>query len=351
MFTSILSLGSGLRAHLLRLFSLTASNPISTPTTLRGEAKCRFRLDTDSSDTFTLLDGRKLGYAQYGSLTGRPILYLHGLPGSRLEAATYHDLGLELGARIVATDRPGIGWSSPHPGQTLLDLPKDLEELAKHLALSDYAIMGVSGGGPHALACAASMSEQLKCVSIICGLGPPDIGMSGAGWESWLGFTIGWRYSPAILLRWFFNRHLLAGRLDLTDERRLKILQSPSTLSTITNEKDRELFKDEDLMRLWLRSNRESQAQGFDGVYKDGRLMCSIWNFGIEDIRPNLPVRLWYGKHDTSVPPNHGVQIAARLGGGERVHLRVEDDTHASISIYRKREQLEEILRIVERSS
>jgi hypothetical protein len=139
-----MSLISDLRAYLLRVFAsfTTANNPVSPQAVLTGEPpKSRFRLDNDSSDTLTLPDGRKLGYAQYGLLTGRPILYLHGLPGSRLEAASYDELGLKLGARIIAADRPGIGWSSPHPGRTLLDYPKDLEHLAKHLELDDYSVL------------------------------------------------------------------------------------------------------------------------------------------------------------------------------------------------------------------
>jgi len=133
-----------LRAYLLQVFAsfTTANNPVSPQAVLTSEPpKSRFRLDNDSSDTLTLPDGRKLGYAQYGSLTGQPILYLHGLPGSHLEAAGYDELGLKLSARIIAADRPGIGWSSPHPGRILLDYPKDLEHLAKHLELDDYGVL------------------------------------------------------------------------------------------------------------------------------------------------------------------------------------------------------------------
>ncbi|CAO2656608.1 Nn.00g054110.m01.CDS01 [Neocucurbitaria sp. VM-36] len=305
--------------------------------------KCRFRLDNDSSDTITLPDGRKLGYAQYGSLTGKAILYLHGLPGSRIEAATYHDMGLKLGARIIATDRPGIGWSSPHPGRKLLDFPKDLECLAKHLELDDYSVMGVSGGGPYALACAAALPhDKLKCVSLVCGLGPPDIGMKGANWWHWIGFTFGWRYGPAFLLRWGLQRDP-TGRIDLGDEQRLQLFLSPSRLRAMTNKKDLEVMTDEDFLRLILRSTRESYAQGFEGVCQDGKVMCMDFGFRLEDIRKDLPVQLWYGAQDTFVPPNHGVQISARLGG--RADLRVEDETHASISTNLKKDVLEDIIK------
>lgn len=89
----------------------------------------------------TLPDGRKLGYAQYGSPTGKAILFLHGMPGSRLECAYFHDLGKELGARIIGVDRPGMGWSTPQPGRKLLDFPKDVERLTEHLGIESYSVM------------------------------------------------------------------------------------------------------------------------------------------------------------------------------------------------------------------
>ena len=139
-----MSLISDSRAYLRRVYAgvTTGHKPVSPQVAPTDETpESQFRLDNDSSDTLVLPDGRKLGYAQYGSLTGRPILYLHGIPGSRVEAACLDELGLELGARIIAADRPGIGWSSPHPGRRLLDHPKDLEHLAKHLGLDDYSIL------------------------------------------------------------------------------------------------------------------------------------------------------------------------------------------------------------------
>jgi hypothetical protein len=185
--------------------------------------------------------------------------------------------------------------------------------------------------------------EKLKCVSIVCGLGPPDIGMSGARFLNWVGFTFGFRYSPPIFLRWFWQREP-AGRLDLTDEKRLELLLQRELKSKATgHEKDVEIMKDKDMLRLSLRNSRESFAQGFDWAGQEGKLISMDFGFRIEDIRPDLPVQLWYGKHDTFVPLNHGVQIAARLG--DRAHLRVEDETHLSITMNLKRQFLEDLVR------
>lgn len=142
---------------------------------------CRYRLDTDSSATVILPDGRTLGYAQYGLLTGPAIFYLHGLPGSRLEGALFDAPAITPRARIISVDRPGYGLSSPQPDRTILDHAKDIDDLSKHLKLDSYAVLCISGGGPYGLACAATLpADRLKAVLIICGLGPPEFGTKGS---------------------------------------------------------------------------------------------------------------------------------------------------------------------------
>ena len=94
-----------------------------------------------TSTTLTLPDGRKLGYAQYVSPTGRTVFYLHGLPGSRIEAAAFVPMAMKLGARIIAVDRPGYGLSSPQPGRTILDHAKDIERLAESVGVDSYGVL------------------------------------------------------------------------------------------------------------------------------------------------------------------------------------------------------------------
>lgn len=134
---------SDLKAYLLGLFSSSAAEDSArTPAPPTNETPTsHVSPDNDHSDTLLLPDGRKLGYAEYGSPTGRAVLFVHGHPGSRVEAAHLHDLGVQLEARIIAPDRPGVGWSSPQPDRTLLDYPKDLEHLADHLKLERYGVL------------------------------------------------------------------------------------------------------------------------------------------------------------------------------------------------------------------
>lgn len=310
--------------------------------------QCHYLLDSSTSHTLTLPSGRHLGWAEYGAPNGTPILYYHGLPGSRLEASRYHTLALSLSARIISIDRPGIGLSSPCPGRTVLSWADDVAHLVQHLGLESYAVMGVSGGGPYALSCAAAAglpSSGLKCVMVICGLGPPDMSMWAADWMHFLSFPYGWRYAPAFAIEWFFRRDAF-GRMELSDEERERRMLDPKMLAKVKNEKDRRIMGDVDLLRLGLKASREANRQGFAGMAMDGRVICSEWGFKVEDIRRDLPVLLWYGGEDKFIPPNHGRGIAERLGGKEgKVVLEMkEEDTHYSISQDWQREQLEAIL-------
>jgi pimeloyl-ACP methyl ester carboxylesterase len=143
---------------------------------------------------------------------------------------------------------------------------------------------------------------------------------------------------------WWFLQTWPGARIDLSDSQRLELLQQEIKKSKSTyHPKDSVFFDDEDTLRLSLRSQRESFAQGCNAVLLDGKLMSSDFGFRVEDIRPDLPVQLWYGKHDNFVPLRHGEQIAARLGG--RAQLRVEDETHASIPINFREEILRDLLR------
>lgn len=153
------------------------SAPDTTSRPMDESSPNHYRLDTKGSASLTLPNGRTLSYAQYGLLTGPAVFYVHGLPGSRLEGALFDAPAITPLARIIAVDRPGYGLSSPQPNRTILDHTKDIDYLAKHLNLDSYAVLGISGGGPYALACAAALpADKLKAVCLICGLGPPELG-------------------------------------------------------------------------------------------------------------------------------------------------------------------------------
>ncbi|KXT04770.1 hypothetical protein AC578_9743 [Pseudocercospora eumusae] len=295
------------------LTSIAASNPPADQLILDRSKPCLYRIDTETSATITLRDGRKLGYAEYGSPHGRVIFCLHGLPGARTEAAMWDQIAVDVGARLISVDRPGIGWSSPQPGRRLLDHAKDIEQLAEHLRLDEYAVMGSSAGGPYALGCAYALpADRLKAVALVVGLGSPEM----HGWKNYLGWCA-CKYVPS-LPKWFFSRDA-AARLDLSDEERYSIISRAP-----------EARKTPEILRLFVqRTSREIFAQGAQGLVDDAKTLGEDWGFRVEDIRKDLPVQLWYGKRDLVAPVAHGELYAARLGGNAT--LRVEDENHGSM--------------------
>lgn len=318
-----------------------ANPPISS----YGPTNSDWPLDTTSSATLALSDGRQLGYAEYGNPTGQPIVYLHGWPSSRIEGAALHQTASKVGARIVAVDRPGFGWSSPHRERTILTHAEDVKALTDHLELQRYGVLGISGGGPYALACARSLpSDRLRAVSIVCGLGSPDMGYAGMNWGHWAGWTFAGRWFPG-LLRWWFSRQTEA-RLDLGENERFRRFATAFDKQKATmNPKDWVLFGDKDWRWMRLRVAAETYRQGMAGFSQDFKLLNSDFGFKIEDIRKDLPVQVWHGKLDNFVPPHHGENVAARIG--ENAILRISDDTHASISTTHKEEYLTELVKAI----
>ena len=119
-------------------------------------------------------DKRRLAYAEYGEPDGAPVLLFHGLPGSRLSWGLIPGSPFPPGLRIIAPDRPGYGRSDPKPGRTVLDWADDVAELADVLEIEKFAVLGVSGGGPGALACAWKMPERLTSVGVVSSPAPTN---------------------------------------------------------------------------------------------------------------------------------------------------------------------------------
>src|SRR6476661_2822678 len=121
-----------------------------------------------------LPDGRALGFAEWGDPAGRPVFLFHGTPGSRLSRHPDESQARAQGVRLITVDRPGYGLSDPLPRRRLLDWPADVAALAAALRLERFALVGVSGGGPHALACAYACPDRVTAVALIGGAGPMD---------------------------------------------------------------------------------------------------------------------------------------------------------------------------------
>jgi pimeloyl-ACP methyl ester carboxylesterase len=254
--------------------------------------------------TITLQDGRTLAYTEHGDLSGQPVFFIHGNPGSRLMRHPDESIGESLGLRIIAPDRPGYGMSDFLPKRTLLDFPDDIAQLADSLEIADFAMMGVSAGGPCVAATACKLPERVKAAAIVSGASPVDRegafeGMNDAFRTA---FELSAKY-PEWLLRYLTGRQMAATLAD--PEKALAVTnarRSPADIALLDDPAIRE-----QVVGYW----RESARQGVKGIVREARILTSPWGFRLEDIQPR--VHLWYWADDTAVPPQMGEYLAAHI--------------------------------------
>ncbi len=257
-----------------------------------------------SPDEYLILlkDGRKLAYAQYGDPAGLPVFYFHGFPASRLEGSLHAAVALSAGVRLIAPDRPGFGFSDFAPKRTILDWAEDVQQLADHLGLSKFAILGVSGGGPYALACSLRLAHLTSATALVAPLGPVAEGKGGADMNPFarLSFSLA-RKHPKVY-------RLLYGALLVPFLKRrpsiiLSLLQPTAA--------DKPVVDRPQIREMMKRSIREAFRPGAQGVLHELYLFARPWGFTLQEI--NVQIYLWQGGEDATVPPSMGKFIAEQL--------------------------------------
>jgi len=119
-----------------------------------------------------LASGRHVGYAEFGDPDGLPVIALHGTPGSRFMFALTDAGARARGLRLIAPERPGYGLSDAHHVDTLAETAGDVKAIADALGLERFALVGVSGGEPHAVAAAALLKDRVLQLALIGPVGP-----------------------------------------------------------------------------------------------------------------------------------------------------------------------------------
>lgn len=274
-----------------------------------------------------LADGRLLSYAEYGRPDGLPLVYCHGFPGSRLEAELAAPLTERLGVRLIAPDRPGFGLSSPLPGRRFGDWPADLAQLLAALQIDRFSLLGVSGGAPYALA-AATLLPRVARVGLVCGLGPLDAdslrSMSPLGR---CGLRVA-RHAPWLARGGY---QLLAQSICRHSARFL------GWMTAGVPQVDRKVLARPEVREAILNSFRESVRQGGAAGAEELLLYARPWEILPSDCQ--VPVQLWHGELDTTVPVAFGRRLAADLPHCQAHFL--PDEGHYSLPLG----QLEPILR------
>ncbi|MGD2073646.1 MAG: alpha/beta hydrolase [Gammaproteobacteria bacterium] len=265
---------------------------------------------------------------------GRPVLYFHGLPGSRREALLVDPPARKAGARLIAAERPGYGRSTFQPRRRLNDWPCDIEQLADALKLERFAVLGVSGGGPYALACARALPDRVTSAGVVCGLGPlTDRALRGS--MRWLPRTALYLAEKAPLLLDAVYGQPLTWLTRAGSSLPLRLL------AYRLGEPDRSVMLRPDTLAALMQSLREAFRQGPGGAREDARILGGQWGFRLHDIRTR--VHLWHGDADIIVPPLHARYLDASLPRSQLA--LVAGEGHFSLPIKHRLEILEIILR------
>jgi pimeloyl-ACP methyl ester carboxylesterase len=250
-----------------------------------------------------LADGRTLACLELGDPAGPPVLYFHGYPGSRLEARVAAAAAARLGLRLLAVDRPGFGQSTFQAGRSISGWATDVGVLADQLALGRFSVVGVSGGAPYALACAARLPDRLTRVALVCPLGPLDVAGGRAGMLAQDRLMLALAAHAAPLARGVV--HLLTRWMGRGPDRYLEFMLAGMVSP------DRDLFADPGYRALMMDSTAEALRQGGRGAAWELTLIARPWDFRLQDVR--MPISLWQGMADQILPAPMARRLAAAL--------------------------------------
>ncbi|MBI5103693.1 MAG: alpha/beta hydrolase, partial [Solirubrobacterales bacterium] len=237
-------------------------------------------------------------------------------PGGRLKYPPHERDAAERGLRLVGYDRPGYGGSSPNPGRTVADVAADVAAILDHLGAERFATWGASGGGPHALACAALLPDRCAAAATLCGAGPADAptldflaGMGEENVEEFSAAQAGREALEPMLAAW--RDEMASGSVE----------QLADSMDTVLSPVDRAALTD-DLAAHLVASMQSALEPGVEGWIEDDLAFVAPWGFDVGAIA--VPVGVWQGEQDLMVPPAHGHWLAANVPGAE-AHVHPED--------------------------
>src|SRR5215469_4693988 len=243
-------------------------------------------------------DGRTLAVEDYGDPASRPVLVHMGTPNSRrLYGPNVRDAA-ERGLRLIGYDRPGYGGSSPQPGRTVADCADDVRAICAELGIDQLATWGISGGGPHVLACAALLPDLVAAAASLASLAP--YGAKGLDWYAGMGqenvddFKLVLKDPIAARAKAASDRDGLLSASPADLHTQFATLLTPTDAAVMTGRLAEYLS-----LCIW-----DGLAPGIEGWAEDELALAYPWGFSLADIA--VPVLLMHGREDQFVPFGHG---------------------------------------------
>ncbi|WP_040525245.1 alpha/beta fold hydrolase [Gordonia effusa] len=250
-------------------------------------------------------ENRRIGFAEFGSATGRAIFWLHGTPGARrqipLEARAF---GEENEVRIIGIDRPGVGSSTPHRYRSVSDFAPDLLQVADTLGIDKFAVIGLSGGGPYTLAVAHEAPDRVVVAGVLGGVGPtvgPDAIAGGAT-------QLAKYAAPLLQVAGAPIGRALSSMIGIA---RPVAVPAISLYGRFSPRADRELLARPEFRAMFLDDLLHGGARRAEAPFADAIVFARDWGFRVGDV--SVPVRWWHGDEDHIIPFSHGEQMVNLL--------------------------------------
>ena len=263
--------------------------------------------------TIAVGDDRQIGFAEFGDPQGRAVFWLHGTPGARrqipMEARVYAE---QREIRLIGVDRPGIGSSTPYQYDTVFAFADDLHTIADTLGIDKFEVIGLSGGGPYTLACAAAMPDRVVAAGVLGGVAPVRGADAIGGGVS----TLISAAAPVV--------ELAGAPLRLAASTLIRLIRPVAepalyAYARISPEADRQLLVRPEFKAMFLDDLLNGSRKQLAAPFADVVVFARDWGFRLEEVK--VPVRWWHGDRDHIVPFEHGQHVVSKLPDAQLTHL------------------------------
>ena len=250
-------------------------------------------------------EGRRIGFAEFGSATGRAVFWLHGTPGARRQIPIeVRDFGEAENIRIIGLDRPGVGSSTPYSYPNVLAFADDLATVADTLGVDKFAVIGLSGGGTYALAVSHAMPDRVVVAGVLGGVAPavgPDAIGGGA-------MELGKFLAPLLQ-----TAGAPIGRVVSSVVRVARPVAGPAIglYGRLSPAADRELLQRPEFKAMFLDDLLNGGRHQMEAPFADVVVFARDWGFSVGDV--TVPVRWWHGDRDHIIPHEHGEHMVHLL--------------------------------------
>ena len=254
-------------------------------------------------------EDRRIGFAEFGDPQGRAVFWLHGTPGARrqipMEARVFTE---QRNIRLIGVDRPGIGSSTPFQYENVLAFATDMATIADTLGIDKMAVVGLSGGGPYALGCAAAMPERVVAAGVLGGVAP-TVGPDAIGGGL---MALGTLAAPVI--------QIAGGPIRLAASTLIRLIRpvaEPAVYlyAAISPEADRKMLVRPEFKAMFLDDLLNGSRKQLAAPFADIVVFARDWGFRLDEVK--VSVRWWHGDRDHIVPFAHGQHVVSGLPDAE----------------------------------